>query len=254
MLFVLGSGIWLQTGSASEELDPLEAQELFLHRARVVEVDKNQVGGRTAPWLITLEHGQTRHRAIFKYVDSRRPQAPPDSYKYELAAYQLAKLLHIRVVPPVIEREVSGRKGSLQLFLENCFREKERQRKKIGPPDPRSFADALEEVRIFENLVSDACLDADDIWIERASWKVWRVDFSEAFAPSPELLPECEMRRCPRIFYQALLEVDDRTVAVALQPYLNGAEIRALLQRKKIILEKIKKLIEEKGEGEVLFS
>ncbi len=217
-------------------------------------MDKNEVGGRTAPWIVTLDDGEKRQRAIFKHVDSRRPQPTPDSYKYELAAYELAKLLGTGIVPPVVEREVGGRKGSLQVFLENCLKEKDRQRRKIEPPDPKSLADALEEVRVFENLVYDVCLDADDIWIHKDNWTVCRVDFSEAFFPSDELLQDCAITRCSKRFYQGLLELEDKTIASSLAPYLNREEIKALLQRKNLIIEKIRKLIEEKGEQAVLFS
>jgi len=246
-------GGWPQARPSAEGAGEQEEQERFLLQARVVEVDKNRVGGRTAPWIVTLDDGKTRQRALFKHVDSRRPQATPDSYKYELAAYELAKLLGVGMVPPVVERKISGQKGSLQVFLENCLREKERQRKKIEPPDSGSFADALEEVRVFENLIYDACLDADDIWIHRDTWKVWRVDFSEAFSPYPELLQDCAITRCSRKLYQGLRKVDDGTVASSLKPYLNEAEINALLQRKSLIIGIIRKLIEEKGEEAVLF-
>lgn len=246
--------VWSGFRLADEELSEQERQEIFLRLARVVEVDKNQVGGRTAPWIVTLDDGEKRQRALFKHVDSRRPQPTPDSYKYELAAYELAKLLGAGIVPPVVEREVSGRKGSLQVFLENCFKEKDRQRKKIEPPDSKSFADALEEVKVFENLVYDVCLDADDIWIHKDSWTVYRVDFSEAFFPSAELLQSCEINRCSRKIYQGLLRLKDEAVAARLAPYLNANEMEALLQRKKLIIEKIRKLIEEKGEEAVLFS
>jgi hypothetical protein len=253
-VFICCSAVWPGLRLADEEQSEQEKQEIFLRQARVVEVDKNQVGGRTAPWVITLDDGEKRLRAIFKHVDSRRPQPTPDSYKYELAAYELAKLLGVGIVPPVIEREVSGRKGSLQVFLENCFKEKDRQRKKIEPPDPKNFADALEEVRVFENLVYDVCLDVDDIWIHKDNWSVCRVDFSEAFYPSAELLQDCPITRCSRKLYQGLLQLNDETVASRLAPYLNENEIKALLQRKKVMLEKIQKLIEEKGEEAVLFS
>lgn len=238
---------------AGEQWSEQEKEELFLRQAPVVEVDKNQVGGRTAPWIITLDDGKTRQKAIFKYVDSRRPRATPDSYRYELAAYAIAKLLGVEFIPPVVEREISGRKGSLQLFLENSMKEKDRRRKKIEPPDAATFANALEEIRIFENLVYDVCLDADDIWIHRETWAVWRVDFSEAFEPSSQLLPGCEIQRCSKKLYQGLVQTKDETLASALAPYLNKAEIQAFFERKKLILEKIQKLIQEKGEGAVLF-
>ncbi len=248
------AGFLLQAQLATDEPGEKKKLELFLRQAQIVEVDKNLVGGRTAPWIVTLDDGKTRQRAIFKHIDSRRPQIPPDSYKYELAAYELAQILGVDFVPPVVEREVSGRKGSLQLFLENCLKEKDRRRKKVSPPDARRFTDSLEEIRVFENLVSDLCQDADDIWIHKETWMVWRVDFSEAFTPSAELLPGCEISRCSEKLFSRLLETKDEVLISAMKPYLNKAEIEALLERKNLILQKIQKLIEEKGKDAVLFS
>jgi hypothetical protein len=43
-------------------------------------------------------------------------------------------------------------------------------------------------------------------------------------------------------------------IKAKLKQYLNDEEMSMLLKRKKLIIEKIKKLIEEKGEESVLFS
>jgi hypothetical protein len=240
--------------SADEEESQMKSLEKFLINAAVISVDKNMVGGRTAPWIVTLNDGKTKHRAIFKYVDSPRPSIAPSSYKYELAAYELAKLLGVEIVPPVIEREIDGRKGSLQIFLENCINQKNIERRKLQPPDPQAFANALQEIKVFENLVYDVCMNKDDTWVHKETWKVCRVDFGDAFFPSSELLRGCEIARCSRQLYQGLLQLNDDVLSSAMKPYLNDEEINALLQRKKLIIEKIKKLIEEKGEEAVLFS
>jgi hypothetical protein len=240
--------------SADEEESQMKSLEKFLREATVVSVDKNIVGGRTAPWIITLNDGKTEHRAMFKYVDSQRPQLAPDSYKYELAAYELTKLLGIEIMPPVVKREINGVPGSLQIFMEGCIREQDRERKKLEPPDPKAFRDAMEEIKIFENLAFDECQDKADMLVHQDTWKVCRVDFSEAFFPSSELLRGCEITRCSRQLYQGLLRLNDDVLSSAMKPYLNDEEINALLQRKNLILEKIKKLIEDKGEEAVLFS
>lgn len=253
-LFIIGLSLYGRCQSANEEESEMKSLEKFLREAAVVSVDKNKVGGRTAPWIVLLDDGKAKHRAFFKYVNSQRPRPAPDSYKYEIAAYELTKNLGIEIVPPVVEREIMGVKGSLQIFLENCIREKDRERKKLEPPDPKAFADALEEIKVFENLTSDECLDKDDMMVHKENWKVCRVDFSEAFYPSFELLRGCEITRCSRKLYQGMDQLSDDVARSAMKAYLNDEEINALLQRKKLILEKIKKLIEEKGEEAVLFS
>jgi len=237
----------------AEELGRVEAMEKLLREASIKEIDKERLGGRTNPWLITLANGGGETRAIFRHVDRRRPQPTPDSFKYDLAAYVLSKLLGIEMIPPVVERRIQGHEGSLQIFLENCIREKDRRRKKLVPPDPQAFAKALEGTKVFENLVYDECQDADDLYVHREDWQVCRVDFSEAFAPLPELLPGCSITVCPKKLYEGLLQLNEDAAKLALGGYLSQEELEALFVRKGLIIEKIKNLISYKGEEAVLF-
>lgn len=219
----------------------------------MISVEKGAVGGRTEPWIVTLRDGVVTHRAIFKHMDEQRPKLIPDSYKYELAAYELTKLLGVQFVPPVVAREIEGRKGSLQIFLEDCISERDRIRNKLEPPNPAAFADAKEDIKILENLTSDKCLDTKDMYVHKETYRICRVDFSEAFWPTAELLPNCEFTRCSRKLFQGLLALDGQSIASNLSVYLNADEIDALAKRRNVIVEKIKKLIEIKGEEAVLF-
>jgi len=227
--------------------------ETFLKKARVVSVTKEVVGGRTRPWVVLLDDGKMKRRAFFKHIDVRRPRPLPDSFKYEIAAYELTKMLRVEIVPPLLERVIEDTKGSLQVFVENCISERERQRKQLEPPDAGAHARALEGLKVFESLVYDECGDPDDTWIHEEDWRVCRVDFSEAFFPSVELPKGCPISVCPRKLYEGLLRLEDEIVILSLGNYLIKDEIDALLARKKLIIERIKTLIAEKGEEAVLF-
>jgi hypothetical protein len=242
-------------GQADAEQKELEA---YLKKANVGAILKGAQGGRGEGWTISLHDGKTARRGFFKYVDIRRPTNFPISYKYELAAYELTKLLKINIVPPVIEREIQEpkgqkRKGSLQIYVEGCISERDRMLKKIDPPNPQAFADALEEINVFEILTSCDHLSPKDILIHRETWRVCRVDFAEAFDPSTELLPEAAIKRCSKRLYKGLLDLSPLDVEATLKPYLNPREIKGLLDRRNLILEKIKNLIKDKGEAAVLF-
>jgi hypothetical protein len=227
--------------------------EAFLKKAKVVSVTKEKTGGRTKPWIVLLDDGKMKQRAFFKHIDVRRPRPAPDSFKYELAAYELTKLLQVEVVPPLVEREIEGTRGSLQMFLENCLSERERQRKKMEPPDAAAHSRAIEGLKVFESLVYDECGDPDDTWIHEQDWRVYRVDFSEAFFPSAELPKGCPISVCSRKLYEGLLKLEEGAVAARLMKYLSKEEIDALLVRKSLIIERIKTLTAEKGEVAVLF-
>ncbi|UCE41690.1 MAG: metallophosphoesterase [Candidatus Aminicenantes bacterium] len=230
-----------------------EDVEYYLKNAAVVKVSKEAVPGRTAAWEINLDDGEFKRRAMFKVVDVTRPSSIPDSYKYELAAYALDKLLGFGRIPPLMEREIEGTKGSLQIRVEKCFGLDEQKMKNATPPDPTAFANALEEINVFENLVYIDPKELDDILIQRESWEIYRVDFSEAFNPNPNLIPEQKIKRCSKKLYQNLQELSDEVIKARLSLYINEEEMSALLNRKILIIKTLEKLIEEKGEEAVLF-
>ncbi|MFQ6081834.1 MAG: hypothetical protein ACE5WD_00560 [Candidatus Aminicenantia bacterium] len=252
--FIFGN--WCNCKSQMANQKDLKQKDLenYLRTAKIVSVEIDPRGGRMAAWVIKLDDGKIARRGYFKYINRRRPSFLPDSYKYEIAAYELDKLLDLNRVPPVVEREIKGIKGSLQLFIGGCITENDRKRRNIEPPDPKGFENTLEDINIFENLTYNERIDTDDILIHKEDWKVWRVDFSGAFSPFSELIPGCEITRCSKKLYQNFLKLDSKIVRAKLKPYLNDEEIEALLERKNIIIEKIQQLIEEKGEESVLFS
>ena len=229
------------------------AHEEMLRTAPIITVAKNESTGRTNSWKVYLNDGEKAFRAIFKYIHRPRPRPLPSSYQYELAAYALNKLYGLDLVPATIEREVDGLKGSLQCFCEGVMSEASRLRKKITPPEGINLEDAFAEVGLFENLTNNPREDASDILVNTSDWKVWRVDFSEAFAPDTVRLTASPFARCSRKLYAKLLEVSDETLRNTLQPNLNSEEIEALLVRKKLIVDWLGALIRDKGESAVLF-
>lgn len=226
--------------------------EDFLRTASVVGRGPGP-GGRTDAWRLTLEAGGTVRTALFKYIDRRRPDPLADSYKYELAAYALDKYLVLGYVPPIVEYRVDEVPGGLQVFVGNAISEADRKQQNLTPGDPAAFEKSMTDLRVFENLVYDDCQNEKDTLIGRDDWKIFRVDFSEAFAPKKDTVPHCDIRRCSRLLYKKLLSWDDKTVADYLGRYLNEEEIHALNTRRELIVRLIQKLIQVAGEANVLF-
>jgi hypothetical protein len=229
------------------------ASEKLLRTAPVAAVSKTSEAGRTAPWLVTLDAGGLRVRAVFKHMDRRRPSPQAASWRYEIAAYKLADLLGLDIIPPTVERTINGTPGMLQLFVEGGFSEHDRERGNTAPPDPLAFRQALDEIRVFEILTGDACGDKDDTLIHKPTWKVCRVDFSEAFPVDPALDEACPLERCPRRLYERFLRTARSMVETRLTGYLSDSEINSLCERKKRIVTRLQQLMKEKGERAVLF-
>lgn len=239
--------------AAGQDAVSLAALEDYLKSARIVSIDKSGMGGRTSPWIAVLSDGVTERKALFKYIDRPRPALLPDSYRYELAAYAMSRLLGLAVVPPVVERTIEGVPGSLQLYLEDCVRYRDMKGRGIEPPDPGRFSDRMAEIRVFENLVYNACANVEDTLVHPDDWRICRVDFSEAFAPEPALLPDCPVTRCSRAVYAALKGLDAARLKSALGTRLGGDEVEALAERSRLILDALDRRILESGEAAVLF-
>ncbi len=236
------------SGKAPE--NPEEA-ETFLRAAAIIDVKKNDEKGRSAPWRVYLDDGRNRINTIFKYIDRRRPQFLPDSWQYEVAAYELSKLMDVPIVPPIVVREVDGIRGSLQVFIEGATTLGALQAEKGAGRE--AVERKVRICRVFENLVYNSCANPEDTLIRPSDGRVFRVDFAEAFAPVPSLLPDCEITCSSRALYEALLAWDEAKVREKLSPYLNEEELGSLAKRKDLIIDRIKALIKAKGEANVLF-
>ncbi len=227
--------------------------EHYLKTAEITLIEKGKIPGRTNAWKITLFDGKQERQAHFKFIDFHRPTPIADSYAYDLAAYELDKLLDLGRIPPLVSREIDGVKGSLQIRVENCIPLDLQQQKNLKPLDAEAFHNSLEEINVFENLVYCERKELDDILIEKETWKVLRVDFGEAFYPTPELIPDQKITRCSKKLFENLIELEDDVIAPHLEELLNENEMSMLFQRKALILATIKKLIQERGEESVLF-
>jgi hypothetical protein len=249
-LLLLGAGFG-QTPPSTWKAKDIEA---FLTKAPVVAVEKDVESGRTVPWRVTLDDGRYRARGLFRFI--HRIGAPPirHSYRYELAAYSLNRLLELEIVPPVIERKVEDTAGALQWYVENCLSERDRERTKKEPPELQAFLRRLDVIQVFEALVNDECGDKDDTLIHLDTWKVCRIDFAGAFLPTQAIASACSLQRCSRELFNRLIRLTRPTLVARLAEYLSPEEIEAILKRQQRIVERFKALIKEKGEAAVLFS
>ena len=124
---------------------PLTGDEAveFLHTAKVLgRPERFDSVGDHRSVRVTLTDGTRTLRAVFKdedtnhmifhFADGKVLTGVKDSYRHEIAAYELDVLLKLGIVPPCVKRSIRGDIGSLCIWVENAMTEAARQRKKIS--------------------------------------------------------------------------------------------------------------------------
>ena len=233
---------------------PLEDTEQVLKTARIVQMAATGQG-ITGSQKVELEG--RRLEAIFKTVDGRyktrytfgreTAQMIRDSYKHEIAAYELDKLLDLGLVPPVVERVLGGRPGSLQLWVE---RTQYRFIHAQPPPDRGRAADDVHVIRLFDFLIFNIDRHQRNLFFG-VGWSPVVIDHSLAFHPMTT--PARPLYRFPRRTVERLRALDRRQIKRALGRSLEKDQIRGLEQRRLRVLELVDAALAERGEEQVLF-
>jgi hypothetical protein len=236
----------------------------FLRTAKVVgEPEEFDPVAITGPLRVTLSDCQRTLRAIFKdastvypewrFGDGREVKRVKDSYKHEIAAYELDVLLGLGIVPPCVEREIDGRTGSLCLWVENAMTEAERSRDGHQPTDVERWTDGMFRVRLFHQLIWD--LDYSNIRnvIVDDNFQVYKIDSSIAFHTEAKLRNEEKLIKFSREVLAALEALERSEVEERLGPWLYKKQIKALWARRDRILKLVRERVAEDGEAAVLY-
>jgi len=240
-----------------------EEAEAFLRTARVVS-SKGLGEGITASERLTLNDGHATHKAVWKTYDKFRHGVSTfdragmmvdyeDSYRFEIAAYELDKLLGLDLVPPTVERAIAGKTGSLQLWVERAMTEADRRKKGLVPPDLEAWNAQIHAVRLLHQLTFDwDSQNARNLLID-PSYRVYAIDFSRSFAPYDQLRSEKALERFPRAGLEAIRRLDEATLQAKIGRWVTNRQIRGLLKRRDRIVELAAERVAEKGEAAVLY-
>jgi hypothetical protein len=225
----------------------------FLRTAEVVEAQDIPVG-ITKPLRLLLEKDGVRARAAFRYLDEERTgvsvegrhyQRFHDSCRFECAAYQLAHFLGLDCVPPTVERKVEGRSGTVQIWVEGNLDETQ---KGFHPPSAYAWVKQGWDRDLFDNLILNVDRNSGNIVVD-PDYKMWLIDHTRAFQPVPELLDPEGLTRFNRSVWMRLKDMDDEALKEAVGRYLDGQELMCLARRRDLLLERVKALLEERGES-----
>ena len=213
---------------------------------------------------MTLTDGTRTCRGVWKTINDRRMGLQRiegggyefdfrDSWKSEVAAYELDKLLGLGLVPPTVERRIAGRTGSLQMWVEAAMTEDERKRRGLEAPDAAAWNAQMHKVRLLHQLTYNTDYRNVRNVLVDPRFRVYAVDSSRAFRIQEDLLTPEDLVGFSRAVLERLRVLDRPTLQARLGAWVEGRQIDGLLARRDRILALVKERIAEKGEESVLY-
>jgi hypothetical protein len=236
--------------------------EVFLQSANIVSQTVLN-SGTTASVRATLSNGKITHDAHIQFVDVYKPvfrgrdgtveRNFRDSYKFNIAAYRLAKMLGIaHMVPVSVERLIDAKPGAMTWWVDNIWMtEADRRQKQIKPPATQDWSDQLNIVRVFDQLIYNTDRNQGNILIT-PEWKIWMIDHTRAFRTSTWLLKIESLGRCDYNLLEAMRNLNIEKLKEQLGRYLRPEEISGLLARRDLIVRHYEQEINQKGQDSVL--
>jgi hypothetical protein len=237
-----------------------EQIETFLKTAKVGAQRELPVGV-TVPSRALLDDGRLRHEAIIQTVDITKASHPTptgtelnfrDAWQFNVAGYELAKMLNLNMVPPYVERTVSGVRASVSWMIPDVIMERDRILKKMAPPDIERWNAQVLASRLFHELIADTDVNMTNLLIT-SDWRLWLIDFSRAFRLTRKLQEPERLTAVDRKLLAAARSLTRDEMERRLRRWIDRPRIEAVLARRDLIVRIFDELVAAKGESLVVY-
>jgi hypothetical protein len=247
----------------SSELEKRGEQEKFLQTVKIVRSER--IGeGVTKPYRLYLQEDEIEISGCWKNPKGMR-DGFLEGWQYEIAAYEMDKLLNLNMVPPTVERIFKGKKGSLQFWVDSPLSDLERMEKGMNIPAEHlvNWSKRKYLTRAFDCLIGNEDRTQQNIRYT-GDWRTILIDHSRSFRSSKKFTKQLMygkngikspklIKTLPRTFIEKLKSLTFDNIKEAVGPYLKDKEIKSVLSRRDLLLIEIEEMIKEIGEDKFLY-
>lgn len=217
--------------------------EAYLRETPFTRVEELPIGV-TKPRRGYFAPGGPMASAAWKVLRPGRPNGYWESYKSEIAAYELDKLLGLNMVPPAVEKRWKGDRGAAVQWVDGV-----RQWKAVeNLPKPDSWNLEAIRMKMFDNLIGNSDRNAGNFLVDDG-WNLVLIDHSRAFVNDSKL--PFPMVRIDRRLWDRMLALDEAGLLAALNPWIDKTSVRAMLKRRDKMQEVVNKLVKSSSEAAV---
>ena len=236
-----GTKIWI--GRAAE-------MEAYLRTAEVDRMEGTAVGV-TKPRHVFLKPGGPFDQMAWKVLPPGMYNGYHESYKTEIAAYEMDKLLELNMVPPTVERTINGQTGAAVMWINGTKNFKE-----LGgvPTPPGRMLGLWNREMVFAKLFDDFIGNSDPNlgnWLKDDEWNIILIDHSRAFGTDKTLTHE--LTRIHKGLWDKMMALTEEQLGVTpLGQLLDKKELHGIFERRAAMVKVVDKLVKSKGNAAYL--
>jgi hypothetical protein len=165
-----------------------------------------------------------------------------DSWSFNVAAYKIDRLIGLNMVPVSIQRSYRSTPGAFTWWLDDVLMDEgDRLKKKVDAPDRGYWSRQTVMMRLFDQLIANVDRNMGNI-VYTKDWRLWPIDHTRAFRKNTDLKVPSHVTRCDRQVLERLKMLDQPTLKREVGKWLDDGQIKALLARRDLIVQKLEAL------------
>ena len=217
--------------------------EEYIRTAEIDHFDDISLGV-THPKRAYFKPGGLVASVAWKVLPPGRPSGYWESYKSEIAAYELDKLLDMRMVPVAVEKRWKGQTAAAILWLTPIHSWKEMEAR----PKPGKWVRQVARMKMFDNFICNKDRNAGNLMVDD-DWNLFLIDHSRAFITDKDMA--VKMEHIDPEVWNRMLALDEPALTAAIGKWVEGGVVRSILARREKMKIAIDKLVAANGEAAV---
>jgi hypothetical protein len=224
------------------------AIEEYLRTGEIVSVEEIPVGV-TRPTRCAFAPGGPVAAMTWKPVRPGHRGGFWESYRSEIAAYELDKVLGLDMIPPTVEKRFKGDLGAAVMWVSPA-----RTLRQLGgspkppPAEIPRWVRQISRAKLFDNLIANIDSNQGN-WLVDPAWNVILIDHTRSFTTTKQIVHK--VQRIDAELWQRMLQLTEASLQDAIGAWVGKAEIRAMLARRDNMQSEIQRRVRQSSEAAV---